>query len=107
MISLSHTRYGSACAPGRARPGREPRCTSYQSSSAVAADCVFKERCCAIAIVTDSLPIMARDAKHDTPEPPPRRNRAEPVARNAAALSQDVFARAGFRDPTLVLHWVT
>jgi hypothetical protein len=50
---------------------------------------------------------MARDAKHDTPEPPPRRNRAEPVARNAAALSQDVFARAGFRDPTLVLHWVT
>lgn len=48
---------------------------------------------------------MSRDAKPASPEPPPRRNRPEPVARNAAALGGDVFARAGFRDPTLVLHW--
>jgi hypothetical protein len=48
---------------------------------------------------------MTNDAKRESPEPPPRRNRAEPVSRNAAALSAQGFARAGFRDPTLVLHW--
>jgi hypothetical protein len=48
---------------------------------------------------------MGEDAKRGSPEPPPRRNRAEPVSRNAAALSAQGFARAGFRDPTLVLHW--
>jgi hypothetical protein len=37
--------------------------------------------------------------------PPPRRNRSEPVARGAMALGADALARAGFRDPTLVLRW--
>lgn len=48
---------------------------------------------------------MTDDAKREAAEPSSRRNRAEPVARNAAALGQNVFARAGFRDPALVLHW--
>src|SRR6185312_7989255 len=34
MISLSHTRYGSACAPGGARHGRSRRWRSYQASNA-------------------------------------------------------------------------
>src|SRR5262249_17815221 len=50
--------------------------------------------------------IMAREAKGETPDtPPPRRNRAEAVATSAAPLGSEAFARAGFRDPTLVLHW--
>lgn len=48
---------------------------------------------------------MNEDAKRNPPEPPPRRNRTEPVARGAASLSANVFARAGFRDPTLALRW--
>jgi hypothetical protein len=48
---------------------------------------------------------MSKDAKRDPNEPPPRRNRTEPVARGAAGLSANVFARAGFRDPTLALRW--
>ena len=40
------------------------------------------------------------------PQPPPaRRNRTEAVTRGAAPLTADVFARAGFRDPTMVLRW--
>src|SRR5690349_14797217 len=34
MISDSHTRYGSAVTPGRARQGRARRWRSYQASSA-------------------------------------------------------------------------
>jgi hypothetical protein len=37
--------------------------------------------------------------------PPVRRNRSEPVAREAGAVSSAAFAKAGFRDPTLVLRW--
>jgi hypothetical protein len=52
---------------------------------------------------------MADDAKRKEPElplpPPPRRNRAEAVGRGAAAVGSDLFARAGFRNPTLVLRW--
>jgi hypothetical protein len=48
---------------------------------------------------------MAQDQKSQHPEPPPRRNRAEAVSRGAAAVSTDLFARAGFRNPTLVLRW--
>jgi hypothetical protein len=48
---------------------------------------------------------MAEDAKRDPPEAPPRRNRAEPVARGAMGLGAEALARAGFRDPTLVLRW--
>jgi hypothetical protein len=49
---------------------------------------------------------MVQDAKTHEPEaPPPRRNRSEPVAQGAASLSTDIFARAGFRNPALVLRW--
>ena len=49
---------------------------------------------------------MAQDAKNrETESAPPRRNRSEPVARGAAGLSANIFARAGFRDATLVLRW--
>ncbi len=37
--------------------------------------------------------------------PPPRRNRTEPVMRNAAGVAATAFTRAGFSDPTLVLRW--
>lgn len=37
--------------------------------------------------------------------PPARRNRSEPVAREAGKTSAIAFAKAGFRDPTLVLRW--
>ena len=46
----------------------------------------------------------ARDDKQ--PELPlPRRNRSEPVAREAGKVGDAAMARAGFRDPTLVLRW--
>src|SRR5436305_4068942 len=47
-----------------------------------------------------------RQSKSKEPEQPPsRRNRTEAVARGAAPLTADIFARAGFRDPALVLRW--
>lgn len=36
---------------------------------------------------------------------PVRRNRTEPLAREAGRAGAAAFSRAGFRDPTLVLHW--
>ena len=52
---------------------------------------------------------MPDDAKRKEAElplaPPPRRNWTEPVARSASAIGSDLFAKAGFRDPTLVLRW--
>lgn len=48
---------------------------------------------------------MADDAKPKAPEPPPRRNWTEPVARSAGAIGSDLFTKAGFHDPTLVLRW--
>ena len=48
---------------------------------------------------------MADDAKPKHAEPPPRRNWTEPVGRSAGAISSDLFAKAGFRDPTIVLRW--
>jgi hypothetical protein len=36
----------------------------------------------------------------------PRRNRADAVSRDATVAARTAFARAGFADPTLVLHWV-
>jgi hypothetical protein len=48
---------------------------------------------------------MAEDAKHSASEAPLRRNRTEPVARGAMGLGAEALARAGFRDPTLVLRW--
>ncbi|HEX3674802.1 MAG TPA: DciA family protein [Rhizomicrobium sp.] len=49
---------------------------------------------------------MAQSAKDKQPDAPPaRRNRAEPVAREAAGMAAAAFARAGFGDPALVLRW--
>jgi len=49
---------------------------------------------------------MVRQAKAETADvPTTRRNRTDPVSSSAAPLARDAFARAGFRDPTLVLHW--
>lgn len=42
--------------------------------------------------------------KQDGPDVTARRNRTEPVGR-AADFAHAAFARAGFRDPTLVLRW--
>jgi hypothetical protein len=42
--------------------------------------------------------------KQDDAQEVIRRNRAEPVGR-AASLGAAAFARAGFRDPSLVLRW--
>lgn len=38
--------------------------------------------------------------------PPPRRNWAASVGRDAGATGAAAFVRAGFSDPALVLHWV-
>jgi len=47
---------------------------------------------------------QARDDKQ--PELPlPRRNRSEPIAREAGKVGDAALARAGFRDPALVLRW--
>ncbi len=53
---------------------------------------------------------MAQSDKSKQPakqpeEPPKRRNRSEPVAREASFVGSAAFARAGFRDPTLILRW--
>ncbi len=47
---------------------------------------------------------MAHSSKQDDP-PPPRRNRTEPIGREASAAATAAFVRAGFRDPTLILRW--
>jgi len=39
-------------------------------------------------------------------EPAPRRGRAAAVARDAGLVGGAAFTRAGFNDPSLVLHWV-
>ncbi|HUO89703.1 MAG TPA: DciA family protein [Rhizomicrobium sp.] len=41
----------------------------------------------------------------DKQEPPQRRNRADAVSRDATIAARFAFTRAGFSDPTLVLHW--
>jgi hypothetical protein len=49
---------------------------------------------------------MAQDSHSKQPDmPPPRRNRTEAVGQGAATVGREIFARAGFRDPTLVTHW--
>ena len=49
---------------------------------------------------------MAQSPKDKLPEePPPRRNRSEPVSRSVNILGGAALARAGFRDPTLILRW--
>lgn len=50
---------------------------------------------------------MKQDSKSDQPELPlpPRRNRSASVGRDATQLGAGIFARAGFRNPTLVTRW--
>lgn len=48
---------------------------------------------------------MAKAKDPVTDQPPERRKWAAPVSGDAAVLGSAAFARAGFRDPTLVLHW--
>jgi hypothetical protein len=49
---------------------------------------------------------MARTPKEIQPDaPPPRRGRITPVGADAGIASAAAFARAGFRDPALVLRW--
>jgi hypothetical protein len=38
-------------------------------------------------------------------EPPPRRNWAASIGRDAGSAATAAFVRAGFTDPALVLHW--
>jgi hypothetical protein len=47
----------------------------------------------------------APDDKTDTDPEPLRRNWVGQVSDDANAAASSAFARAGFRDPTLVLHW--
>ncbi|HEY1709799.1 MAG TPA: DUF721 domain-containing protein [Rhizomicrobium sp.] len=49
---------------------------------------------------------MAKDGDtKQTEQPPPRRNYPGAVAIDAGAAAQAAFARAGFRDSTIVLRW--
>jgi hypothetical protein len=52
------------------------------------------------------IAVMAQSPKDKLPEePPPRRNRSEPVSRAINIVGGAALARAGFRDATLVLRW--
>ena len=48
---------------------------------------------------------MAKAKKPPEDGTPARRNWAGPVANDATNVGQTAFVRAGFADPTLVLHW--
>jgi hypothetical protein len=49
---------------------------------------------------------MTQDRKNtDWETPPSRRNWPDAVGRDANTLGRSSFAKAGFRDPTLVLRW--
>ena len=48
---------------------------------------------------------MSRTPKQPDDAVPVRRNRMESVGRDASTLAAKAFARAGFADPALVLHW--
>ena len=48
---------------------------------------------------------MTESEKQPPEGPLPRRNRAEAVGRDASFVGSAAFIRAGFRDPTLLLHW--
>jgi hypothetical protein len=50
-------------------------------------------------------PSQKQSAKKED-EPAPRRGRAAAVARDAGLVGGAAFTRAGFNDPSLVLHWV-
>lgn len=46
-----------------------------------------------------------KDKDKQPDQPPPRRNRSEAVMHSAGFVGGAALARAGFRDPTLVLRW--
>jgi hypothetical protein len=48
---------------------------------------------------------MAQPPKQTQDTPPARHNRVLPVGGDAASVANTAFLRAGFSDPTLVLHW--
>ena len=48
---------------------------------------------------------MAKAKKPTEDGAPPRRNWAGPVSNDATSAGHAAFVRAGFADPTLVLHW--
>lgn len=49
---------------------------------------------------------MTQSDKNKQPgEPPPRRNWAGPVSRDAQSTGGSAFSRAGFSDPSLILRW--
>jgi hypothetical protein len=49
---------------------------------------------------------MAQSDKNKQPDsPPPRRNWAGPVSRDAQSTGGSALSRAGFSDPTLILRW--
>jgi hypothetical protein len=50
------------------------------------------------------MPDARKDTKQ-TDEPPQRRNWADAIGSDAARAASGTFARAGFRDPTLILRW--
>jgi len=49
---------------------------------------------------------MTQESKVKQPEePPPRRNWPDAVGRDAKGIGRNIFTRAGFREPALVLRW--
>jgi hypothetical protein len=50
-------------------------------------------------------PPQDKQADQGDQAPPPRRNWAASVGRDAGANAAAAFVRAGFNDPSLVLHW--
>ena len=48
---------------------------------------------------------MTQSSKDKPEDPPPRRNRSEPVGREAGVIGGAALAKAGFRDATLILRW--
>lgn len=47
-----------------------------------------------------------KQAEKEDAAPPPRRNWAGAISRDAGGAAAAAFVRAGFTDPALVLHWV-
>jgi hypothetical protein len=49
---------------------------------------------------------MAQPPEKKQAEEAPRRNWAASIARDAGSVGRAAFARAGFNDPAVVLHWL-
>src|SRR4051812_29984692 len=98
MISLSQTRYGSARLPRNARQGSTRRWTSYQASNLAEMGEI------GIMATMAQPPKVSQDSapSHNAPG---RRGRAGAIGADAGAAAATAFARAGFADPALVLHW--